>query len=78
MTRRRHDVHVSKLGDSSWKVTQSGERISVHRSQANAIERGRTEAFRDGVDLVTHGRDGRIRSKDSFGRDPLPPRDTEH
>lgn len=75
---RKGDVHVSKLGASSWKVTQSGERLSAHRTQANAISRGRQEARRDGVDLVTHGRNGLIRSKDSYGRDPLPPRDREH
>jgi hypothetical protein len=74
----RKDVHVSRHGDSSWKVTQAGERISTHRTQANASERGRAEARRDGVDLVVHGRDGRIRSKDSYGNDPNPPRDREH
>ena len=31
-----------------------------------AIERGEREAKQDRVDLVTHGRDGKIRSKDSF------------
>jgi uncharacterized protein DUF2188 len=78
MARRSHDVHVSKQGPSSWKVTQDRERLSTHRTQANAIQRGTSEAKRDGVDLVTHGRDGRIRSKDSYGNDPLPPRDREH
>lgn len=78
MGRRSHDVHVSKLGNSSWKVTQNGERISTHRTQQAAIDRGKQEAKQDRVDLVTHGRDGKIRSKDSYGNDPLPPRDTEH
>jgi hypothetical protein len=74
---KKHDVHVWK-SDSGWKVTQDGDRLSNHRTQGAAIDRGRGEAKRDGVDLVTHGRDGKIRSKDSFGNDPLPPRDTEH
>jgi hypothetical protein len=78
MAKRSGDVHVSKLGNSSWKVTQNGERISTHQTQSNAIDRGKSEARRDGVDLVVHGRDGKIRSKDSFGNDPNPPRDTEH
>jgi hypothetical protein len=78
MAKRSGDVHVSKLGNSSWKVTQSGQRISTHQTQANAIDRGKVEAKRDRVDLVVHGRDGKIRSKDSFGNDPNPPRDTEH
>jgi hypothetical protein len=32
-----------------------------------------------GGELTTHGRDGKIRSKDTIGgNDPMPPRDTEH
>ena len=76
---RKHDVHVSKsVGGSSWKVSKGGSTLSTHRTQSNAIDAARREAKRDRVDLVTHGRDGRIRSKDSFGNDPLPPRDREH
>lgn len=74
---RKSDVHVSKDG-GRWKVTQGGSKISSHNTQANAVDAARREARRDSVDLVTHGRDGRIRSKDSYGRDPLPPRDREH
>lgn len=64
--------------NNDWQVKQGGERISTHQTQGNAIERGKSEARRDGVDLVTHGRDGKIRSKDSYGNDPNPPRDREH
>jgi hypothetical protein len=78
MSKKNGDVHVSKTSGSSWKVTQNGERVSMHRTQGNAIDHGKTEAKRDRVDLVVHGRDGKIRSKDSYGNDPLPPRDTEH
>jgi hypothetical protein len=76
MPNRKSDVHVSKQG-GGWKVTQNGERLSTHRTEANAIDRGKQEAIRDRVDLTIHGRDGRIRSKDSYGNDPLPPRDRE-
>ena len=80
MSRKSHDVQVSPKGDgrSGWKVTQNGRTISQHNKQAPAIESGKREARRDAVDLTIHGRDGRIRSKDSYGNDPLPPRDTEH
>ena len=74
---KKHDLHVSKQGPN-WKVTQAGQRLSTHQTQGNAITRAVTHAKRHGVDVVTHGRDGRIRPKDSFGNDPLPPRDTEH
>lgn len=74
---KKHHLHVSKQGPN-WKVTQDSERLSTHQTQGNAIDRAVTHAKRDGVDVVTHGRDGRIRSKDSYGNDPLPPRDTEY
>jgi hypothetical protein len=76
---KSHDVHVSKVpGGSRWKVSQHGQVLSTHNKQGNAIVNGRTEAKQDKVDLVVHGRDGRIRSKDSYGNDPMPPRDREH
>lgn len=56
--------------------------ISSHNKQSRAIESGRREAKREGVELVVQRaqgpRKGEIRSKDSFGPDPLPPRDREH
>ena len=79
MSKRSSDVHVSKNpGRTTWKVTQSGQTISNHRTQTAASDAARREAKRDAVDLVIHGRDGRIRSKDSYGRDPNPPKDREH
>jgi hypothetical protein len=59
-------------------VKQDGERGSTHQTQKNAIQRGKTEAKQDKVDLVVHGQDGKIKSKDSYGKDPNPPKDTEH
>jgi hypothetical protein len=78
MAKKSGDVHVSSKEGGGWKVTQDRAVISNHRTQANAIDRAKTEARKDGVDAVTHGRDGRIRSKDSFGNDPVWVRDTEH
>ena len=77
MTKRSSDVHVSKDG-GGWKTSQGGEKQSHHRTQQAAIERATQTAKHDRVDVVTHGRDGKIRSKDSYGKDPIPPRDTEH
>jgi antitoxin HicB len=74
---KRHDVHVSRIG-TQWKVTKNSKTVSTHQTQANAIERGRKEARHNKVDLVTHGRDGKIRSKDSYGKDPKPPKVREH
>jgi hypothetical protein len=74
----KSNVHVVRDKNNNWQVKQGGERISTHQTQGNAIKRGEAEARRDGVDLITHGRDGKIRSKDSYGNDPNPPRDREH
>jgi len=74
---KKHDLHVSRQG-SNWTVTQTGKRLSTHQTQGNAIDRAITHAKHDRVDVVTHGRDGKIRSKDSYGNDPNPPRDTEN
>jgi hypothetical protein len=75
----KKNVHIVPA-DSGWAVKREGQRlpISRHRTQENADRAARRIAKRDGVELVTHGRDGRIRDKDSFGRDPLPPRDRNH
>ena len=74
---KHHDVHVSKDGNG-WKTSQGGEKISHHRTQGAAIDRATTIAKQDRVDVVTHGRDGKIRSKDSYGNDPRSIHDTEH
>lgn len=75
---KKADIHiVRKPGTTRWQVKQSGDVQSSHRTQQAAIERGTTRARRDNVDVVVHGRDGKIRSKDSYGNESRV-RDTEH
>ena len=75
---RHHDVHVSTApGRPRWKVTQGGQVLSIHRTQWAAVRAARREARRDRVELVTHGRNGRFRAKDSYGREGAG-KDTEH
>lgn len=75
----KKNIHVVPT-DSGWAVKREGQNrpLSQHRTQNNADKAGRPIARRDQVELVTHGRDGRIRDKDSFGNDPNPPKDTRH
>lgn len=47
---------------------------SLHRTQAEAIQAGRQIAHAEHTELVIHGRDGRIREKDSHRQDPYPPK----
>jgi uncharacterized protein DUF2188 len=76
----KKDVMVGPTGDGDWSVKRSGNdrASSIHDTQSEAIDAAERIAKRDGVDLIVRGRDGRIRSKDSYGHDPNPPRDKEH
>lgn len=35
-------------------------------------------AQKNHVEVVIHSRDGKIRDKDSYGNDPIPPRDRKY
>ena len=76
--RRRRDVHVvANAARSRWKVTQGRRTLSDHRTQEIAVTAARRVAKRNCVELVIHGRNGRIRSKDSFGNETAA-HDSEH
>ena len=82
MTGRRSDrwsdVHVFRDPDTCrWVMTDGRREHSLHRTQAAAVRAGLRVAKRRRVDVVTHGRDGRMRSKDSYGNES-PRRATEH
>lgn len=67
-------------GDKKWRTKQDGAKraLGYFPTQEEAEDRGRSVAKSEETELVTHGRHGRIRSKDSFGNDPHPPKDKEH
>lgn len=74
---------VYRRGSGDWvnKRTDAERAGSVHGTQAAAEAAGREMLQRSGGgELITKGRDGMIRSKDTIapGNDPNPPRDTEH
>jgi uncharacterized protein YdaT len=71
--------HVTKHPEG-WQV--KGERnekaTAVVQTQKEAIERAREIAIRQQSEVVIHGRDGKIRDKDSYGNDPNPPVDKKN
>lgn len=71
---------VSPREDGRWGVHKEGSSrdTKICDTQKEAIERAREIAINQGVEVIVQGRDGRIRSKDSYGPDNCPPRDTEH
>jgi hypothetical protein len=74
---RNRDYHVVPNPNGGWDVRrESGDRSSGHFDRkSEAMDRGRSLARGERVELVDHGRDGRIRDSDSHGRDPNPPKD---
>jgi len=71
--------HVVRRPDG-WAVRGEGNArdTSHHPTQHDAIDAAREIAQHQRSEVVIHGRDGRIRDRDSYGRDPFPPRDTKH
>lgn len=68
-------LHV-KPADGRWSVVVAGSRLPhAFATQADAISAGRALARGQRSEVVIHARSGRIVGKDSFGSDPVPPRD---
>jgi len=68
-------LHVVPSG-SKWSVIRAGAKRASknYQTQQEAMEVARNRAKREGGELYVHGRDGRIRDRSSFGRDPFPPK----
>jgi hypothetical protein len=75
----KKDIHVVPR-DGGWATRREGaDRVgSTHDTQAEAIEAARERAIQDRVEVVIHGRNGRIRDSDSYGNDPHPPHDKKN
>jgi hypothetical protein len=73
MTRRNQHVVPHEGG---WAVRRAGSQraTSLHDTQGEAISAGREIARNQGSELFVHGRDGRIRERDTHGHDPYPPK----
>ena len=68
--------HVTPHSGGGWQVKGAGnERATVRTgTQKEAIGIAREMAKNQCSELVIHSTDGRIRQKDSHGRDPFPPK----
>ena len=61
---------------NGWAVKPAGgsRASSVHPTQAQAIEQGRAVAINQRSELFIHRPNGQIRDRNSYGRDPYPPK----
>lgn len=68
--------HVVPNPDGGWDVKRGGgEKASHHTdTKADAERIAREISKNQGTELIIHGKDGKIQSKDSHGNDPYPPK----
>ncbi len=70
----RKGQHVVPAG-RKWAVRKAGSARTTETfgTQREAIARAREIAKNQGTELYIHGRNGRIRQRDSYGHDSYPP-----
>ena len=75
----KKDIHVVPH-DKGWASRKEGASRAgkVYETQKQAQDAAREQAKRERVEVVTHGRDGKIRDSDSYGNDLHPPKDKKH
>jgi len=77
---KKPNVWVVHRSDGTWGVQREGGQRPSHvtNTQEEANRIAREIAQHDEVDRITQGRNNLIVSHDSYGKDPNPPKDTEH
>lgn len=75
----KKDYHVVPQGEG-WALKREGAQraSSLHPTQADAIAAGKELAKQQQTELVIHRPNGQIRDSDSYGNDPVPPKDKKH
>lgn len=68
---KQKNVHVVPNGNQ-WSAKSAGSNRAANNydTQAEAIVRARQMAINNQSEMLIHGRDGRIREKNSYGNDP--------
>ena len=68
--------HVTPNPNGGWNVKGEGnsKATKTTATKKEAIDTARDISRNQGSELVIHGKNGRIQSKDSHGKDPFPPR----
>jgi hypothetical protein len=73
----RDSYHVVSRPDGKWSVRKTGEGRASRGfvTQSDAVAFARSVARNTCSEMIVHGRDGRIRESNTYGKDPCPPRD---
>jgi hypothetical protein len=77
---KKGNIWIVPNKDGGWAVKREKAQrsIAITPTKAEAEKIGRQVGENSKVDVITQGKDGKIKSHDSHGHDPNPPQDTEH
>lgn len=75
MTKTSYHVIPSPNGGWSVKKDKVSRATKHFDTQVDAIDWAKKLSKTEGGEFVIHGRDGTIRSRDTYGNDPHPSRD---
>lgn len=69
--------HVVPRQRGGWAVKTAGKSRAgkVFKKKGEAVEYARHAAKEEHGELYVHGKDGTIKERRSYGKDPFPPRD---
>ena len=70
------NIHVTRRPDKQWQGIGEGNTrpYFVAETQKRAQQKAREIAIERKVEVLTHGVNGKIRARDSYGNDPYPPK----
>ena len=73
---KNNNQHVTPHKYGGWQVKGAGNTRATARTetQGQAIKIARDIAINKRSEVVIHGRNGQIREKNSYGKDPCPPK----
>ncbi len=67
--------HVTPIGDK-WQVKGAGNSraTAIYDTQKEAIAHAKQIATNQQSELLIHNKQGRIRERNTYGKDPFPPK----
>jgi hypothetical protein len=76
----KHLPVVPNQKRGGWDAKRpNAQRASKHfETMIDAMDWSRTLAKKEGLELIPHGRNGKIQNPNSYGNDPFPPHDNKH
>ena len=77
---RKKNIYIVPNDDGGWNVKSEGSLRAIKHFETKAPAKvyAKKLAKKNKSELIEQNMHGKIISKDSFGNDPIPPKDKEH